>query len=288
MPYMGDFITREGLKPEPEKVQAIKDMPVPSDVTELQRALGLAKYMGKFIPNLSSRTSVLWALLVQDAEWQWQPEHEAAWIDLKAVLMAEPVLQYFDDSQAVRLSCDASKDGLGAALLQQRDGVWMHVAYASRAMTRTEQNYAQIEKEMLGVTFARERFDCYVYGREFVVETDHKPLIAISRKPLCDAPPRLQRLLLRVQKYDLTLEYVPGKQLVVADTLSRAFSRNTPSSSTEAEVEVYVCCVKSSIPVSEKRWQLIAQETALDEVLREVIRCVQEESHLCPKPYATF
>ena len=127
---MGDFITREGIKSDPEKVQVIKAMPVPSDVMELQRALGLAKYMGKLIPNLSYPTSVLRALLVQDAEWQWQPEHEAAWVDLKAVLVAEPVLQHFDDNQAVCLSCDASKDELGAAPLQQRDGVWMPVAYA--------------------------------------------------------------------------------------------------------------------------------------------------------------
>ena len=155
-------------------MQAIKEMSVPSDVTELQRPLGLT--MGKFIPILSSRTSVLRALLVQDAEWQWQPEHEAAWVDLKTVLMAEPVLQYLDDSPVVRLSCDASHDGLGAALLHQRDGVWMPVAYSSTAMTRTEEDYAQIEKEMLGVTFACERFDCYVYGHEFVVETDHKSL----------------------------------------------------------------------------------------------------------------
>ena len=264
MPYMGDFITREGIKSDPEKVQVIKAMPVPSDVMELQRALGLAKYMGKLIPNLSYRTSVLRALLVQDAEWQWQPEHEAAWVDLKAVLVAGPVLQHFDDNQAVCLSCNASKDGLGAAPLQQRDGVWMPVAYASRVMTRIElrPNRKTTAKSKKDVTshFYLWKFDCYVNGREFVVEADHKSLIATSRKPLCDAPPRLQRLLLRVQKYDLTLEYGPGKQLDIADTLSQAFSCNTASSSTEAEVDVHACCMKSSIPVS-KRWQLIAKES---------------------------
>ena len=288
MPYMGDLITSDGVKPDPEKVQAIMDMPTPRDVTELQRALGLATYLGKFIPSLSARTAVLRTLIAQDTDWQWQPEHESAWRDLKRIFMSEPVLQYFDERKEVRLSSDASKDGLGAALLQEVDGKWMPVAYASRAMTSAERNYAQIEKEMLGVVFACERFHCYVYGRQFVVETDHKPLISISEKPLCDAPPRLQRLLLRVQKYDKKLIYVPGKQLIIADTLSRAYSTKNNLSSTEEDVEVHVCAVKQLIPVSEERWKQIARETALDNTLMEVIRCINEESRMCPKPYATF
>ena len=94
----------------------------------------------------------------------------------------------------------------------------MPVAYAPRSMTSAERNYAQIEKEQLGVVFACERFHTCIYGRTVTVETDHKPLIAISTKHLCDAPPRLQRLLLRIQKYDMQLEYTPGKERIVADT----------------------------------------------------------------------
>ena len=81
----------------------------------------------------------------------------------------------------------------------------MQVVYASRSMTTAEKNYAQIENEQLGVMFACERFHIYIYGRKVIVETDHQPLIATSKKQLCDAPPRLQRLLLRIQKYDLML-----------------------------------------------------------------------------------
>ena len=107
-------------------------------------------------------------------------------------------------------------------------------------------------------------------------------------KPLCDAPPRLQRLLHRVQKYDKKLIYVPGKQLIIADKLSRAYSKKNSLSSTEEDVEVHVCAVKQLIPVSEERWKQIARETALDNTLMEVIRCINEESRMCPKPYATF
>ena len=262
-------------------------MPTPRNVTELQWALGLATYLGKFIPSLSARTPVLRTLIAQDTDWQWRPEHESAWCDLKRIFMSEPDLQYFDERKEVRLSSDALKDGLGAALLQEVNGKWMPVAYASRAMTSAERNYAQIEKEMLGVVFACKRFHCYVYGRQFVVETGHKTLISISEKPLYDAPPRLQRLLPRVQKYDKKLIYVPGKQLIIADTLSRACSKNNLSS-TEEDVEVHVCAVKQLIPVSEEQWKQIARETALDNTLMEVIRCINEESRMCPKPYATF
>ena len=234
--YLGEVVTAQGVKPDPAKVQAIEDMPTPKDQSDLQRILGLVTYMSRFIPNMSNRTSVLRSLLEKDADWQWLPEHEKAWQGIKHILSSHPVLQYYDERKHVKLSSDASKDGIGAALLQENDGQWMPVAYASRAMTSAERNYAQIEKEQLGVVFACERFHSYIYGRTTNVETDHLPLIAISKKPLCDAPPRLQRLLLRLQKYNCTLSYTPGKHLVIADALSRAFSPREVPSTTEEDV----------------------------------------------------
>ena len=130
--------------------------------------------------------------------------------------------------------------------------------------------------------FACERFHVYIYGRRVIVETEHCPLIAISRKYLCDAPPRLQRLLLRIQKYDLKLEYTPGKLLVVADTLSRAFSPNQVARSTETEVHVHVCAIKTGLPVSESKWAEIAAATEDDGVLQSVIRCITDGENNCP------
>ena len=186
------------------------------------------------------------------------------------------------------MSTDASKDGIGAVLFQETEGQRMPVAYASRSMTAAERNYAQIAKEQLGVVFVCERFHVYIYGRRVIVETDHCPLIAISRKHLCDAPPRLQRLLLRIQKYDLKLEYTPGKLLVVADTLSRAFSPKQVVSSTESEVHVHVCAIKSGLPVSERKWAELAAATENDDVLQSVIRFIKDGGNNCPNPYATF
>ena len=108
------------------------------------------------------------------------------------------------------------------------------VAHASRAMSSAEQNYTQIEKEMLAICFATSKFHQYVYGKPNVsIQTDHKPLESILKKPLCKAPPRLQRLMLRLQPYDLDVHYVPGKYMYLADTLSRAYIQGESSAELE-------------------------------------------------------
>ncbi|KAK2143360.1 hypothetical protein NP493_4554g00000 [Ridgeia piscesae] len=288
LPYLGEVVTQDGVKPDPEKVQAVTDMPTPTNATELQRVLGMVTYLGRYIPNLSARTAPLRSLLGKDIEWQWNAEQEAAWIGIKEALTKHPVLQYYDESKAIKVSSDASKDGIGAVLLQETKGEWMAVAYASRSMTTAEKNYAQIEKEQLSVVFACERFHSYIYGRRVLVETDHKPLISISKKQLGDAPPRLQRLLLRIQKYDLVLEYTPGKYLVIADTLSRSYPSKRTESTTESEVHIHVCAMKSGLPVSERKWEQIAEATANDEELQRVVCCMSDGTVVCPKPYLTF
>ena len=105
---------------------------------------------------------------------------------------------------------------------------WSTCAYASRSMTDTEAHYAQIEKEMLSIVFAVERFEQCVYGRPVKVETDHKPLESIFKKSLISAPKRLQRMLLRLQKFDLEVTYKKGTEMVLADTLSRAYKVPQP------------------------------------------------------------
>ena len=111
-----------------------------------------------------------------------------------------PILKFFDVHKPVTISCDASLTGLGGVLMQ--DGC--PVAYTSRSLTEAESRYAQIEKELLAVQFSLERFNQYTYGKKVTIESDHKPLEAIVKKSLAAAPPRLQRILLRMQKYDYT------------------------------------------------------------------------------------
>ena len=160
-------------------------------------------------------TKPLRELTQQDVEWVWGDEQARALDRLKAAVTSTPVLRYYNLKDEVTLQCDASQSGLGAALLQNGQPV----AYASRALTSAETRYAQIEKELLAIVFASERFNAYLYGRDKVtVETDHKPLESIVLKPLNSAPQRLQRMLFRLQKYNLVLKYKKGRDMFLADT----------------------------------------------------------------------
>jgi RNase H-like domain found in reverse transcriptase/Reverse transcriptase (RNA-dependent DNA polymerase)/Integrase zinc binding domain len=224
--FCGHELTKTGVKPDPRKIEAIANMPPPSDRPGVMRLLGMATYLAKFCPNFSEITGPIRSLLKGENEFCWRPEiHGQALQKLKTVLSSAPVLAYFDTTKAIVVQCDASQAGLGAVLLQ----AGRPVEYASRALTPTEQNWAQIEKEQGAILFALERFHTYVYARHITIETDHKPLIAIAKKPLASAPTRLQRMLLRLQRYTYTLVYTPGSQVILADTLSRAYPPPAPN-----------------------------------------------------------
>ena len=220
VPFIGHVATSEGLCVDPYKVQAILEMPPPTDVAGVQRLLGLAQYLSKFLPHLSDITKPLRELTQKETEWEWAQAQQDALQTLKTAVSSTPVLRYYNVKEEVTLQCDASQSGLGAALLQNGQPV----AYASRALIPIETRYAQIEKELLAIVFACDHFEAYVYGREAVqVETDHQPLVSIVKKPLNSAPSRLQRLLLQLQKYNLNLKYKRGPMMFLADTLSRAY-----------------------------------------------------------------
>lgn len=216
--YMGHIITSAGQRADDAKIKAIIDMPPPEDKQSLQRLLGMTKFLAQYVPNEASLTAPLRQLLKKDTLWQWCPHHTAALEALKTALTQAPVLRYYDHRKPLTLQADSSKDGLGACLLQEGQPL----CYASRSLTDTEKRYAQIEKELLAIVFAAKRFHQYVFGRTVTVQSDHKPLEAIVRKPLNKAPARLQGMLLQLQKYDLNITYTPGKHMYIADTLSRA------------------------------------------------------------------
>ena len=137
---------------------------------------------------------------------------------LKTSLSESPCRAYFDVLKEVVIQVGSSKHGIGAVLLQEG----CPVEYASRALTPSERNWAQIEKEALSVLYGIEGFEHYTYGRPVKVEKDHKSLAAILRKPLSQAPKRLQDIMMRYHRYDVHFVFVKGTDLLIADTLSRA------------------------------------------------------------------
>ena len=216
--FMGCLLTDEGMKPDPKKVETILNMPMPTDVEGVRRLIGTVQYLGKFVKGFTDLTAPLQELTRKDSEFTWNESHTKAVRAIHVKLNNAPVLRYYNMTKCVTIQADASLTGLGAALMQ--DG--KPIRYASRLMTDIEQNnYAQIEKELLAIVFACERFNDYIYGRNAVqVETDHKPLESIIKKEIHMAPKRLQRMRLRLQKYPLEVRYKKGSEMNVADTVS--------------------------------------------------------------------
>ena len=263
--YLGHTISANGVAPDKEKVRAIAEMPPPDDKKGVERLLGVVNYVGKFIPNMAAVTKPIRELLKKEVQFNWSHEHEEAFKQLKHLLSTAPVLAFYDVKKSVTVSCDASQFGLGAVLLQEGQPI----AYASRSLTDTECRYAQIEKELLAVVFGLEKFNQYVYGKCVDVESDHKPLEAISKKSLCHAPPRLQRMLLRLQRYDFTLRYKPGKEMVIADTLSRACTTDDTTDRMEEELKCAVHLILST-GMSEMWLQEIKEATNEDQSMQKL------------------
>ena len=134
---------------------------------------------------------------------------------------ASKPLGYYDWRREVIVKADASLRGLGTCLIQ--DG--KPIAFASKSLTGVESRYACIERELLAVVFACIRFNTYLQGHRFTVQSDHKPLEMIHLKSMHNAPPHLQRRLLQLQKYDMKIEYKPGSEMLLADALSRCPAR---------------------------------------------------------------
>lgn len=215
--FFGHILTNEGVKPDPEKVSAVTKMPEPTNVKQTQTFLGMITYLAKYLPHLSTLAAPLRDICKQDATFEWNKEQSDCFLKLKKLVVKAPVLRYFNCNEPIIIQCDASSTGLGSVLLQ--DG--RPVAFASRTLTPAEINYAQIEKETLAILFSCMRFEQYIIGKTIIVQSDHKPLQSILLKPLLTAPKRLQRMLLALQRYNFSLEFVPGNRIFIADLLSR-------------------------------------------------------------------
>ncbi|UYV75303.1 K02A2.6-like [Cordylochernes scorpioides] len=266
-------------EPDPEKVKALKEMPHPESITELKSFLGFATYLCKFMPNISMISEPLRKLIMKNSTWSWSKNHQAAFEQIKDLASKAPILRYFDADKSIAIQCDASKHGLGATLLQESQPI----IFASRSLSKTEQNYAQIEKECLAIVFACERFHQYILGKsQVIVQTDHKPLLSIFKKSILKAPQRLQRMLLRLQRYNLELEHVQGSQMHLADIFSRACIKDVRNENLKYDVypidiiykEIATVNVMETLSVCSDTVLRIREETSSDPILCEVKKLI--------------
>ena len=262
VPWFSNLLTSDGLKPDPEKIKAIENMPIPKSQEELVTLIGMVNYLSRYIPKLSTLNQPL-RELNNATIFLWTDSHSEAMKNVKEAICTS--LAHFDpDAKEVELTTDASQHGLGAHLAVKGK----IVCYASKSLNKTEQDYAQIEKELYAIVFGCKKFHQYIYGRNVIVYTDHKPLEAIFKKPISKSPARLRRMLLALHPYHVSIVFKPGREIPVADALSRLHPPDDGTTTKlQKEIDVHVHAVMKNLPVTDAKMKSIQKATAADKQL---------------------
>ena len=221
--YLGFEIGKGSLKPLVNKSEAISNMPVPKTKSQVRSFLGTCQFYSKFIANFSTITAPLSNLLRKEVRepLELNPDGVKSFETLKELLTSAPILRLPDINRPFVLRTDASAVGVGGVLLQYHDSIPHPVAYGSRKLMPRETRYSTVERELLGVMFAINRFKYYLLGKSFILEVDHRPLVYLKR--FKGENPRLMRWALSLQAFDFHIVYIAGKDNVGADLLSRSF-----------------------------------------------------------------
>lgn len=227
--YLGHIISKDGIKPNPDKISAVQKYPIPRTPTEIKRFLGLLGYYRKFIPDFANITKPMTQCLKKGSKINLDTNYTQCFEKCKTLLMNDPILQYPDFNKEFILTTDASNLAIGAVLSQGTVGSDKPIAYASRTLNSSEINYSTIEKELLAIVWATKYFRPYLFGRKFKIMTDHRPLQWVMN--LKEPNSRLTRWRLKLSEYDFTVIYKQGKHNTNADALSRIEMHNEEVSS---------------------------------------------------------
>ncbi|XP_056132822.1 uncharacterized protein K02A2.6-like, partial [Lampris incognitus] len=272
--YLGHIIDAAGLQKSPEKERAVVEAPAPTNVSQLRSLLGMINYYGRFIPDLATNLQPLNALLHKGKKWQWTTACEAAFRKVKELMVSQKVLTHYNPELPLHLACDASPYGVGAVLSHViPDGVEKPITYATRTLSKAEQNYAQIEREALGIVFGIRKFHQYLYGNKFTLLTDHRPLTSILspvRSTPLMAAARMQRWALLLSAHDYIIEYHKASAHTNADGLSRLPLPDTHDDKIDT-VDVFYMSQLDTLPISTTD---IRNNTRSDPTLSRVLEMV--------------
>lgn len=214
--FLGHIITLDGIRPNPKKIECVKNFPIPKTPKQIKQFLGLTGYYRKFIQDYSKIAKPITKYLKKNQKVNiTDPEYISSFEMLKRLLINEPILKYPDFLKTFTVTTDASQYALGAILSQEGHPI----CYASRTLNDHEQNYSTIEKELLAVVWATKYFRPYVFGRKFLIETDHKPLQWLFS--IKEPNSKLVRWRLKLSEFDYEIKYKKGILNGNADALSR-------------------------------------------------------------------
>ena len=228
--YLGHCISQQGVSPDPTKLTAVAEIPLPSNIKEVRTFLGLTGYYRRFIPNYATVAQPLTKLTSKEYcnNFVWTDECTAAFDKLKQLLCSAPILCYPDFDREFILQTDASDVGLGAVLSQiDKSGNENVVAYASKTLSPREKNYSTTEKEAFAIQFGTQHFRVYLLGRKFTISTDHS---ALSWLHSMEPKGRIARWLMDLQEFDFEVKHRAGRVHNNADALSRLRPTPEPTS----------------------------------------------------------
>ena len=269
--FLGHEISSSGVRPAHSKVQAVQNMVQPEDKKAVERFLGFVNYLAKFIPHLSEHTYPLRQVCKKNVQFWWGKEQSEAFEKIKILIKEAPTLSFYDPSLPVTLTADSSAHSLGAVVLQNGKPI----EFAAKSLTDTQQRYSQIEKELLGVVFACKRFKYYCWGLENIkIETDHLPLVGILEKDINLLSPRIAAMRLELMSYPIhfDLVYKPGREMVLADTLSRACPQDTDlCEDLEQDALLSVCSVVIRSSTVMHKYQLATENDEELVIVRKYI-----------------
>ncbi|XP_068684306.1 uncharacterized protein [Montipora foliosa] len=219
--FHGHLFTAEGLKPSPSKVKAVRECSPPKSKEELVSFLQMMAYLSRYISKFSSRCEPLRRLTKKEHKFEWTEAQQKAFEDLKTAITTAPVLIPYKLGRDTMVICDGGPTGLGGGLFQKTEHGYQPVHFVSRSLTDTEKRYSQIEREALAAEFTTTRLHMYLMGApHFQLATDHKPLLPLFNNPNAKLPPRIERIVMKMQNLDFTAIHIPGKSNMT-DYLSR-------------------------------------------------------------------
>ncbi|WVZ58466.1 hypothetical protein U9M48_008741, partial [Paspalum notatum var. saurae] len=259
--FMGHILSEKGVAVDPSKVESVLNWKQPESVTEIRSLLGLAGYYRRFIKDFSKTAKPMTSLTKKNAKYMWSQNCEEAFQSLKKSLTTAPVLAQPDIMKPFDVYCDASRNGLGCVLMQER----RVVAYASRQL-RKEANYPTHDLELVAVVHALKIWRHYLLGNNCHIYTDHKSLKYILTQSELNM--RQRRWLELIKDYDLEIHYHPGKANVVADALSRRAHCNVIEAWPTVRV---LCCEKDEIDLPTEQlaelYSLIIEPTIKEQII---------------------
>lgn len=217
--YLGHVISENGVQSDPRNIAVIEKFPRPTKIEEIQRFIGMASYYRKYICNFAKIAQPMNALLKKNVNFIWSDGCEKSFIQLKKALISKPILCFPDHKQTFYISVDASFYAVGAHISNEKPPNDRPIEYFSKSLNAAQINYATTHKELLAIVLAIERFRHYIWGKHFVVYTDHEALTYLfnQNKP----GSRLIRWKLLLSEFDFDIIHRPGKSNVVSDCLSR-------------------------------------------------------------------